>query len=60
MEVYDHLESRKWAIQLASDAAITVLKVDQVFFYSLIIKDYHCQASRRPQTQIWSRLGQRR
>jgi len=30
MEVYDHLESKKWAIQLASDAAITVLKVDQI------------------------------
>jgi len=30
MEVYDHLASKKWAIQLASDAAITVLKVDQI------------------------------
>lgn len=30
MSVYDHLESKKWAIQLASDAAITVLKVDQI------------------------------
>lgn len=30
MQVYDHLESKKWAIQLASDAAITVLKVDQI------------------------------
>jgi len=30
MQVYDHLESKKWAIQLASDAAMTVLKVDQI------------------------------
>jgi T-complex protein 1 subunit theta len=30
MSVYDHLDSKKWAIQLASDAAITVLKVDQI------------------------------
>jgi len=30
LHVYDHLNSKKWAIQLASDAAITVLKVDQI------------------------------
>jgi len=30
LSVYDHLDSKKWAIQLASDAAMTVLKVDQI------------------------------
>jgi len=30
MDVYDHLNSKRWAIELASDAAITVLKVDQI------------------------------
>ena len=30
LHVYDHLESKAWAIKLASDAAITVLRVDQI------------------------------
>lgn len=30
MQVFDHLESKLWAIKLASDAAITVLRVDQI------------------------------
>lgn len=30
MAVYDHLKSKIWAIKLASDAAITVLRVDQI------------------------------
>ena len=28
--VYDHLKTKEWAIRLASDAAITVLKIDQI------------------------------
>lgn len=30
MGIYDNLNTKVWAIQLASDAAITVLKVDQI------------------------------
>jgi T-complex protein 1 subunit theta len=30
LKVYDHLETKLWAIRLASDAAITVLRVDQI------------------------------
>ena len=30
LSVYDHLQSKVWAIRLAADAAITILKVDQV------------------------------
>lgn len=32
MQVWDHLDSKISAIRLASDAAITILKVDQVSF----------------------------
>ena len=28
--VFDHLESKKWAIKLASDCAVTILRVDQI------------------------------
>jgi T-complex protein 1 subunit theta len=28
--VIDHLKTKEWAIRLASDAAITVLKIDQI------------------------------
>jgi len=28
--VWDHLRNKKWAIQLASDVAITILRIDQV------------------------------
>lgn len=28
--VWDHLNSKVWAIRLASDAAITILRVDQI------------------------------
>jgi len=30
LKIYDHLESKIWAVKLASDAAITVLRVDQI------------------------------
>ena len=30
LNVFDHLETKKWAIKLATDAAITVLRVDQI------------------------------
>eukprot|EP00825_Cyclidium_porcatum_P028382 TRINITY_DN3065_c0_g1_i1.p1 TRINITY_DN3065_c0_g1~~TRINITY_DN3065_c0_g1_i1.p1 ORF type:complete len:451 (-),score=92.16 TRINITY_DN3065_c0_g1_i1:456-1808(-) len=30
LKIYDHLQSKLWAIKLAADAAITVLKVDQI------------------------------
>lgn len=30
LEVYDHLVTKNWAIKLATDAAITVLRVDQI------------------------------
>jgi len=30
LQVYDHLQTKIWAIKLASDAAITVLRVDQI------------------------------
>lgn len=30
LEVYDHLETKKWAIKFAVDAVITLLKVDQI------------------------------
>lgn len=28
--IWDHMESKMWAIRLASDAAITILRVDQI------------------------------
>lgn len=43
LQVWDHLMSKSWAIRLASDAAITILRVDQVPF--LIID--HCLETRR-------------
>ena len=30
MKIFDHLETKKWAIKFAVDAILTVLKVDQV------------------------------
>nr|AAD34470.1 chaperonin-containing-TCP1 theta subunit [Tetrahymena pyriformis] len=30
LAVYDHLQSKIWAVRLAADAAITILKVDQI------------------------------
>ena len=30
MGVYDHLETKKWAIKFSVDAILTVLKVDQI------------------------------
>jgi len=30
LKVYDHLQSKIWALKLACDAAITVLRVDHV------------------------------
>lgn len=30
MNVYDHLHSKIWAIRLAADAALTILRVDQI------------------------------
>lgn len=30
LDVYDHLITKNWAIKLATDAAITVLRVDQI------------------------------
>lgn len=35
--VWDHLESKMWAIKLASDAAITILRVDQVLLLSRLL-----------------------
>jgi T-complex protein 1 subunit theta len=29
-EIWDHLESKRWAIKLASDCAVTILRVDQI------------------------------
>jgi len=28
--IYDHLETKKWAIKFAVDAILTVLKIDQI------------------------------
>ena len=28
--IYDHKQTKEWAIRLASEAAITILKVDQI------------------------------
>jgi T-complex protein 1 subunit theta len=28
--VYDHLETKKWAIKFAVDAILTILKIDQI------------------------------
>jgi len=28
--VYDHLETKKWAIKFAVDAILTVLRIDQI------------------------------
>jgi T-complex protein 1 subunit theta len=30
LNVWDHMESKVWALRLASDAAITILRVDQI------------------------------
>ena len=30
MGVYDHLETKKWAIKFSVDAILTVLKIDQI------------------------------
>ena len=30
LNVWDHLESKIWALRLASDAAVTILRVDQI------------------------------
>jgi len=30
LEVFDHAETKKWAIKFAMDAVITILKVDQI------------------------------
>jgi len=30
LKVFDHMRTKWWAIKLATDAAITVLKVDQI------------------------------
>jgi T-complex protein 1 subunit theta len=30
LNVVDHLKTKEWAIRLASDAAITILKIDQI------------------------------
>jgi len=30
LAVIDHLKTKEWAIRMASDAAITVLKIDQI------------------------------
>ena len=30
MQIYDHRKTKEWAIRLASEAAITILRVDQI------------------------------
>lgn len=30
MGIYDHRQTKEWAIRLASEAAITILKIDQI------------------------------
>lgn len=30
LKVYDHRHTKEWAIRLASEAAITILKIDQI------------------------------
>jgi len=30
LEVYDHLETKKWAIKFCLDSVLTILKVDQI------------------------------
>lgn len=30
MGVYDHLETKKWAIKFAVDSVLTILRVDQI------------------------------
>jgi T-complex protein 1 subunit theta len=30
MQIHDHRKTKEWAIRLASEAAITILKIDQI------------------------------
>jgi T-complex protein 1 subunit theta len=30
LKVYDHRQTKEWAIRLASEAAITILRIDQI------------------------------
>ncbi len=30
LNVYDHRQTKEWAIRLASEAAITILRIDQI------------------------------
>ena len=30
MQIYDHMRTKWWGIKLATDAALTILKVDQI------------------------------
>lgn len=30
LQVFDHLKTKWWAIKLATDAAVTILRVDQI------------------------------
>ncbi len=30
MEIFDHLETKKWAIKFAMDAVVTILKIDYI------------------------------
>jgi T-complex protein 1 subunit theta len=41
--VYDHAETKRWAIKFAIDAILTILKVDQVIFFFKL--DHCCQTS---------------
>jgi len=76
LSVYDHLQSKAWAIRLAADAAITILKVDQVetsfkifFVFEIFIYFLFCfedcdrQTSRRSKdvaSSRWRWLGWQR
>jgi T-complex protein 1 subunit theta len=30
LKVYDHRQTKEWALRLASEAAITILRIDQI------------------------------
>lgn len=61
--ILDLYAGKKLAIKLATDAAATILKVDQVYrvflniffeFHSPFLIDYHCQASKWWTKTTWT------
>ena len=48
VKVYDSYEVKDWALKLALDSVLTILKIDQVFHPSLRPIAHHGQACWRP------------